>query len=299
MWLTLAGLAGTALFNGLAARRSNKVNQRNYEEVRRYNTPRAQMGRFREAGLNPNLIYTQTNEAEQRPDWVTPQFDFSSLGQSASSELASYQNIKESKSRVDNLVKQNDLLDQQIISQSLVNMYQDLVNSNYQDLTDLQKANIKATTDHLYKAIEQIDKQIELVTKQIEDYSKQWSFRTRDLQLQNARLLFDRLANDRQFTLELKKFGLSREQFEEAKRQFTVNNQFQEYMMSFLQGLSGNDDPREAAKAFGAMVKAWILGTQSNFSQFDHSEQQRNSARQQGIPYRQGGHWHRPWDSDY
>jgi hypothetical protein len=298
-FLTLAGLAGTAIANGISARKANKVNQKNYEEVRNYNTPRLQMGRFRAAGLNPNLIYTQTNEAEQRPEWRPPQYDFSSLGSSASSELSSYQNIKESRSRVDNLQKQNRLLDEQITSQVLQNEYQGLVNKNYQDLTDLQKNELKGKINQLNKAIEQMNAAIKLATKQAEDISKQWSFKSRELSLQNARLVLDRLQYNRQFQLALKEFGLKNKQFTEMVRQFEVDHQFQNYMLEFLKGLTGNENPKEAAKNFGAMIKAYISGNLGDANQFDHSSNQIEDARKRGIPYRRNGHWVRPWDNGY
>lgn len=46
---------------------NNRRILRNFYENRHYNTPAAQMGRFRAAGLNPNLIYTQTNESDSPP----------------------------------------------------------------------------------------------------------------------------------------------------------------------------------------------------------------------------------------
>lgn len=298
-FLTLAGIAGTSIANSIATRKANKVNQKNYEEVRNYNTPRAQMSRFRAAGLNPNLIYTQTNEAEQRPEWKAPQFDFSSFGSAASTELSSYQNIKESRARVDNLTKQNELLDKQITSQVLQNVYQDLVNKNFQDLTDLQKSELKEKINQIQKSIEQLDAAIKLATKQAEDISKQWSFKSRELSLQNARLVLDRLQSNRQFQLALKEFNLKSKQFDEMIRQFEVDHQFQNYMLEFLKGLTGNESPKEAAKHFGAMLKAYVSGTLGQSNRFDHPEDQINDAKKKGIPYRQNGRWVRPWDKNY
>lgn len=46
-----------------------------------YNTPREQMQRFKEAGLNPNLIYGQGNEgnAHQLPKYSAPTIDYSGV----------------------------------------------------------------------------------------------------------------------------------------------------------------------------------------------------------------------------
>lgn len=292
-------MAATALANGIAQRHANRVNQKNYDEVRNYNRPSAQMARYRAAGLNPNLIYTQSNEADLRPEWKAPQFDFNSFGSSASSELQGYQNIKESKSRVENIVKTNDLIDKQIVAETLKNDFQALVNNQYNDLTELQKEEIQAKVAQLYKGIEQMDKQIELISKQVADISKQWSFKSRELQLQNARLVFDRLSNNRSFMLALKEFGLKQDQFEQMKYQFDVDHQFQTYMLSFIQGITGNENPKDAAKYFGAMIKSWIQGEIGGDTKFDHSENEINDARKKNIPYRKNGKWVRPWDNSY
>ena len=121
MWsLLAAGL--TSAVNGLVQARANRVNQRLYEDVRRYNRPSAQMARFRSAGLNPNLIYTQQNTAEPRPEWKAPEFDYSAIA-NVPNELATYQNVKESKARVNNLAKQNKLLDSQILNLNIENFW--------------------------------------------------------------------------------------------------------------------------------------------------------------------------------
>lgn len=170
-WLSLAGIAGTAIANGIASRKANKVNQKQYEEVRNYNTPRSQMSRFRAAGLNPNLIYTQTNEAEQRPEWKPPQFDFSSLGSSVATELGSYQNIKESKARVDNLFKQNKVLDEQILGLTIENRFKQDLTKKQIDLLDKQMAQID-------KAIENVDFEQDFKNRSLNNESIKaiWSF---------------------------------------------------------------------------------------------------------------------------
>ena len=122
VWSLLSSALGT-LVNGLASRRANKINQKSYEDVRRYNSPQSQMSRFRSAGLNPHLIYTQTNEAEQRPEWKAPQYDLSAIA-NVPNELSTYQNMSESKARVSNLKKQNELLNSQIINQNIENYWQ-------------------------------------------------------------------------------------------------------------------------------------------------------------------------------
>lgn len=288
---SILAAAGNTIANSIATRRANRINQQQYEEVRRYNSPAAQMSRFRAAGLNPHLIYTQTNEADQRPVWQPPQFDFSSLS-NAPSELSEYQNVKESRSRVDNLIKQNSLLDEQIIQQALQNTYQHLVNKNYQELTDYQKHDLQVKWS-------QIQKGLELIDSQIRDIANSISLNNRRFSLDNARFVFEKLQQDRQFNLSLRQFGLEADKFAEFVRQFNVSHQLQSYVMEFMKGFTGNDNPEQAAKIFGVLVKQWLNGELKQSSRFDHTEDQVEEARKKGIPYRQGGKWIRPWDKNY
>lgn len=86
----LPGLIG----GGISALSQYFTNEKNYQrqlemyrENREYNTPKAQMERFKEAGLNPNLIYGMTNTAQPVAvgNAQAPNFDF--LGNSATSAL--------------------------------------------------------------------------------------------------------------------------------------------------------------------------------------------------------------------
>lgn len=57
-----------------------------WNRANQYNSPIEQMKRYKEAGLNPNLIYGQSNEAPavrstSAPDWNPQTPDFASLGQ--------------------------------------------------------------------------------------------------------------------------------------------------------------------------------------------------------------------------
>lgn len=79
---------------GISALAQHFTNEKNYErqlamykENREYNSPKSQMQRFREAGLNPNLIYGMTNTAQPVAvgNSLAPNFDF--IGNSATSAL--------------------------------------------------------------------------------------------------------------------------------------------------------------------------------------------------------------------
>lgn len=71
---TIAGTAGSAYSQGKLNKKTRQWNEKMHALVRQesladwamvneYNSPAAQMQRYRDAGLNPNLIYGQTNEA--------------------------------------------------------------------------------------------------------------------------------------------------------------------------------------------------------------------------------------------
>lgn len=227
-WLSLAGIAGTAIANGIASRKANKVNQKQYEEVRNYNTPRSQMSRFRAAGLNPNLIYTQTNEAEQRPEWKPPQFDFSSLGSSAATELSGFQNVKESRARVDNLFKQNKVLDEQILGLTIENRFKE-------DLTKKQLA--------------MLDKQIEQIDKAIENIDFEQDFKNRQLNNDSIRAIWNFALQYATLGLSKQQFDLEKDKFEEFKRQFGIQHRGAEFFDNLI---------KEIAKGFGTNGNNYI-----------------------------------------
>lgn len=109
-WLVPAIIAGVStIAQGIAQRRQNKknlelakfqndANQQSIDRQNAYNAPAAQMSRYNDAGLNPNLIYSQGSAGNQssfasypdigRPDYqaiaanMVPQFNQSALAQS-------------------------------------------------------------------------------------------------------------------------------------------------------------------------------------------------------------------------
>lgn len=104
------GGIGSSLFDswlGREARYSqahlqDRYNMKYWNLQNEYNSPVAQMQRFREAGLNPNLIYGQTNMAG----------DVGSVSASASGSSSIMSNIL-GRAQVRNLMAQNDNIVQQ------------------------------------------------------------------------------------------------------------------------------------------------------------------------------------------
>jgi len=77
----LAGFASNAFFgkrqheyNMELARYQTEASERYQREQNEYNSPKNQMSRFQEAGLNPNLIYGQGNPGNQTAPTKTPDF---------------------------------------------------------------------------------------------------------------------------------------------------------------------------------------------------------------------------------
>lgn len=115
----LSGLGGAG-----AQRQANRANQRMaqtefdnnlrmWNMQNAYNTPAAQMQRFKDAGLNPNLIYGQGNSgnasvlprysrADQQPvDYISP------IGGGVLGMLSGFQDYQVKQAQIDNLKAQN------------------------------------------------------------------------------------------------------------------------------------------------------------------------------------------------
>ncbi|AXH77363.1 MAG: DNA pilot protein [Microviridae sp.] len=85
------GAASTVATNSAQRRTNLEIYDRqradalaDYNKNNQYNSPKEQMARFKEAGLNPHLIYGQTNTAQpvrstdaKAPNYVAPQLDMS------------------------------------------------------------------------------------------------------------------------------------------------------------------------------------------------------------------------------
>lgn len=114
--LVNAGLTGTTnrasrKFAEKMYARQRKDNLADWEMQNSYNSPAAQMARFRDAGLNPHLIYGQANEgatlhSADKPSWTpqAPQVDFTGASLVAGYDI----NLREA--QTDNLRATNDLL---------------------------------------------------------------------------------------------------------------------------------------------------------------------------------------------
>lgn len=138
-----------------------------------YNSPSAQMARFKEAGLNPNLIYGQMSNSPvvrssspQSYNPTPPQID---LGGAANMALTQYYDTKLKSAQIDNLKEQNLLMKQDSlikmyegISKNLQNQKSEFEVKNQGDLLkmslDAMKANIRQTSTTTNLTQEQINR---------------------------------------------------------------------------------------------------------------------------------------------
>lgn len=128
---------GTSLFNTGSTVLTNKQNYNNSVKLwnmqNAYNAPAQQMQRYKEAGLNPNLIYNQQNTAQpiRSTDYVAPQLpDFQGV-------LAKSSQIKLQNQQLANAELQNQALEAQIIKTKADALYV-ASNTQFKDL-DVQR----------------------------------------------------------------------------------------------------------------------------------------------------------------
>lgn len=85
-------------YNNAQRAEQNRLNLQQWARENSYNSPSAQMARYADAGLNPNLIYGQSNTAAQSPTLVGgASMDFAPYGQMSQQSLllgAQIDNIK-------------------------------------------------------------------------------------------------------------------------------------------------------------------------------------------------------------
>lgn len=86
-----------------------------------YNSPTSQMARFKEAGLNPNLIYGQgsAGNASQLPKYQAPRAEYSYQTMKALPVLGAYQSLQRNKAQIDLIKEQTDYTRSKNINEGL------------------------------------------------------------------------------------------------------------------------------------------------------------------------------------
>lgn len=117
--------------------KQNEYNEQLWHKMNAYNSPMAQMQRYKEAGLNPNLIYGSSNTTSPI---ATANFgsnnigkgslgnttgapnSYGEIGEAFSQGLGAYLNFREASARTNNLEAQNKVLEQEIVGRALDNI---------------------------------------------------------------------------------------------------------------------------------------------------------------------------------
>jgi hypothetical protein len=91
-----------------------------------YNSPEAQMDRYREAGLNPNLIYgngsSSSGNATETPQYQQVRGDFSAYNPAKLVDrLSQFTNMAMQKTQIDSVKTQNQIGKQEVIRKGLEN----------------------------------------------------------------------------------------------------------------------------------------------------------------------------------
>jgi hypothetical protein len=152
-----------------AAQRSYDIQRRDsladWKMQNDYNSPQMQMQRFKEAGLNPNLIYKQTNEAApvRSTNYDTPKFnaptpDLNMIG----AVMGQNADIKLKEAQTNNLAKQNTVIEQDALlrqAQTAGEIARTTANSDAnRRANELQKYSLQAAEQNLRKTDVDISK---------------------------------------------------------------------------------------------------------------------------------------------
>lgn len=152
---------------------SSVLNFQNMEKLidkqNAYNTPSAQMQRFEDAGLNPNLVYGLGNNGNQPASGSIAPVDFATAQRE--NRLAKMQIMTQTKlaqADIAQKMSQANLADQQAENVQVQKAYQQLVNNNY--LTELQVRldQMNADKDRLVEE----KRRISAIAEQEEAYAK-------------------------------------------------------------------------------------------------------------------------------
>ena len=125
---SVLGTVGGGVMNWLSQDKANEANVRLWREQAAYNTPKAQMDRLKEAGLNPNLAYGNLASGVASSP---PTMQATKIGSDLQAGLVQHYQIK-------NMEKQNQLIQAQIndvnqraLSTAYDNAYKKYENDQY------------------------------------------------------------------------------------------------------------------------------------------------------------------------
>lgn len=204
--------------------KQNEYNERMWHMMNQYNSPMAQMDRFKEAGLNPNLIYGQTNQA---PAITTAQQGRSNMGHNQMKGspppvqwnfdlrqgILDYYQFKEQAARTNNLEEQNKLLAQDGILKTLEAVQKGIQNTKGQielrTYADVQKTSLDALRLSLDKTKQDMSVQlrdISIKEQQLNSNLRETATRILLMKGQTVNQALD--AQLKQLDIELRRMGI-------------------------------------------------------------------------------------------
>lgn len=168
---TLAGTGATAYSQGKLNRKTRLWNEKMHNLVRQesladwamqneYNSPKAQMQRYRDAGLNPNLIYGQSNVSEAvrstpQPSWNPHAPSYEGIGRAAQTGLSTYYDVQLKEASLDNLTARNTVLLQEaaLKQAATVNTLSRTAKTDFELAlaTQLRETSLEAANENLRK----------------------------------------------------------------------------------------------------------------------------------------------------
>lgn len=152
-----------------------------WDRMNEYNSPKMQMARFNEAGLNPNLIYGQgsSGNASQMPKYQRPRTDYPSGTFSAIDVMRQYQDFAMKTAQTQNITEQNKVISEQAKRMSMENemLSYDLKLSpdkfKYQkDFYNLDLEQKKNAILKLAKETNMTDRQVQKLDVWLEEFQK-------------------------------------------------------------------------------------------------------------------------------
>lgn len=184
---SLAGSAASIAATGKLNRRNREWQEKMYAETNAYNHPMNQMQRFREAGLNPHLIYGQGNSGNatmaSAPNQEVPNFNFVDA-------VNAYVTTRKQQVETDNLEKAQKVMDSQIASNN-ASAQNALSNSARTDQERMQAAEtFSMVKKQLELNLDMIGTQIDKATKEIDNIIADTA-----LKMQNTRESGERIKN--------------------------------------------------------------------------------------------------------
>jgi hypothetical protein len=157
-----ASSVGGSIAQGQANSAQMAYNDRQYERQRKdaladwtmqneYNSPKSQMARYKDAGLNPNLIYGQMSNSPAIRSSEMPNAKLAPVNYSGAlaEGLQTYQDTALKRAQTDNLKKQNDVLTQDILLKTADVLGKDYANKKMKFEIDNQPELFKSTLDGL------------------------------------------------------------------------------------------------------------------------------------------------------